>query len=92
MAIAWEYEETWDEKSAGSIGLPHGARCFYCHEPIAPPAIQWLGNDARVLSSERWVAGSISEIWLHPRCLTNIAAMLFRDLYEINAKQHEEAK
>jgi len=75
MSVAWKtyaaFDPDGDYSSNGIISLPHqGAQCFYCHEPIVPPALQWRGSTA--------------EIWLHPDCLIPLAAGLFRDLHEVH--------
>ena len=65
MSITSSVPDPW----SGIAFTAVGQRCFYCGEPLADPALHWMGEGGHLL--------------LHPSCFVRLATRLFRDLHEI---------
>ena len=51
-----------------------GERCFYCHGTLEDPAVMWMGHHGNIL--------------LHPGCVVDLTIRLFRDVHEIQCREH----
>jgi len=59
---------------SGIVHTALGRQCFYCYEPLADPAVAWLG--------------STGAIYFHPPCVLALFVRLARDVHETECPAH----
>lgn len=55
-----------------------GQPCYYCGQPIAPPAVWWRGGEIGQYGG--------GDIVLHPACCLELVVRLVRDVHEIECR------